>query len=66
MPDRKSDKHRDGGKASSSKPRSYSGSKPGAKQLKDDWSDVVEPDERRRIQNRIGESPYRRWCAKLS
>jgi hypothetical protein len=55
MSDRKSEKHRESNKASSSKSVSHSSSKSGSKQpKKDDWSDVVEPDERRRIQNRIG------------
>jgi hypothetical protein len=62
MSDRKSEKHRESSKTSSSKSSSHSSSKSGSKQSKkDDWSDVVEPDERRRIQNRIGESPLSKY-----
>lgn len=65
MSDRRQDKYRESSKNSSSKSSSKSGSKSSSasgskssskssKSKKDDWSDVVEPDERRRIQNRIG------------
>lgn len=60
MSDRRQSKHHESTKLSvhksSSKSTSVSSSKSSSKssKSKDDWTDVHEPDERRRIQNRIG------------
>ncbi|KAI9744310.1 MAG: hypothetical protein M1818_002462 [Claussenomyces sp. TS43310] len=64
MSDRRSDKHREtSGKTASSKTTSKSGSKSSfksaSKSSKDDWSEVVDSEERRRIQNRIAQRKFR-------
>lgn len=62
---------RDGGsgrKSGSSKGSSKSGSaKTGGKKAQmDDWSGVNEPDERRRIQNRLAQRKFRTYSQSLS
>lgn len=57
-----------GGKSGSSKGSSKSGSaKTGGKKAQmDDWSGVNEPDERRRIQNRLAQRKFRTYSQSLS
>lgn len=54
MSDRRHDKHHESSKSSSSKSSSKS-----SRSKTDDWSEVLEPDERRRIQNRIAQRKFR-------
>jgi hypothetical protein len=61
MSDRRSDKRRDGSKSSKSRSKSSSKSSTSSSNSKskmDDWSEVLEPDERRRIQNRIAQRKF--------
>ncbi|KFY20483.1 hypothetical protein V493_07673, partial [Pseudogymnoascus sp. VKM F-4281 (FW-2241)] len=60
MSDRREKRDGSGGKSASSKSSSKSSSvKTGKKAQKDDWSGVNEPDERRRIQNRLAQRKFR-------
>ena len=63
MSDRREKREGSGGKSGSSKGSSKSSSvKTGGKKAhKDDWSGVNEPDERRRIQNRLAQRKFRRF-----
>ena len=60
MSDRREKREGSSGKSGSSKGSAKSGSvKTGKKAQKDDWSGVNEPDERRRIQNRLAQRKFR-------
>lgn len=61
MSDRREKREGSSGKSGSSKgsSKSSSGKTGGKKAQKDDWSGVNEPDERRRIQNRLAQRKFR-------
>jgi hypothetical protein len=61
MSDRREKREGGSGKSGSSKGGSKGSAKTGGKKAaKDDWSGVNEPDERRRIQNRLAQRKFRR------
>lgn len=64
MPSGSSSKHHSSSSSSKKHHSSSSSSKRHSKS--DDWSDVTEPEERRRIQNRIAQRKFRKYTLRLS